>query len=129
MNKNWLNWVSAVSGEQAELQRVNGKQIGRRHFLKRHNDGLGIRVLCCVLYLTEGWKQDFGGHFHFFDGENLVGEIPPLHNRLLLFKPNMASDHAVEPLTDAAGDWVRCNYSFWFVKAGSLNNQGFLSQN
>lgn len=111
----FAEWLSAVVGVPAgEVEHVNLKSLRRHHILRWHSDASAGRTLCMILYLHEGWRPDYGGRLLMRRQDGGVEEIEPLFNRLVVFDPHAGTVHAVEPLSDAAGEWERFNYSIWF---------------
>lgn len=111
----FLSWLAASTGRKvSRAGKINLKWLDRSHFLRWHHDRVESRTVCMVLYLHEHWRPDFAGRFLMrrFDGG--VDIVEPLCNRLILFDPQVGAYHAVEPITEAAGDWPRLNYTAWF---------------
>lgn len=108
-------WLSAVTGEPVDdVASVILNALGRHHFLRWHNDAHPQRTVCAVLYLHQGWQPNYGGRLLMELPDGSVEAIEPHFNRLVLFFPQHSTRHAVEPMTEAAGSWLRLNYTAWF---------------
>jgi Rps23 Pro-64 3,4-dihydroxylase Tpa1-like proline 4-hydroxylase len=108
-------WLSAVTGKPVDdVAPVILKALGRRHFLRWHNDAHPQRTVCAVLYLHQGWEPDYGGRLLMKLPDGTLEATEPRFNRLVLFSPQPSTRHAVEPMTEAAGDWLRLSYTAWF---------------
>ncbi|WP_049976295.1 2OG-Fe(II) oxygenase [Azospirillum sp. B506] len=115
-------WLTAITGQPVgHTGTINLKSLGREHFLRWHSDQVPGRVLCAVLYLHTDWRAEFGGRLLMQRQDGGIDCIEPATNRLILFDPQSNINHAVEPMTEAAGDWARLNYSAWFYQR---NGQG-----
>ncbi len=87
-------------------------QIERGGFLKIHADfnvhhRLRVdRRLNALLYLNEGWQDEWGGHLELWDApmEHAVERIAPIFNRLVVFATTDVSFHGhPDPLTCPEG--------------------------
>lgn len=118
-DKPFQKWLSAITGlEIGPLQAVNLKRLRSEHFLRWHSDTSPGRVLCMVLYLHDDWQPAYGGRLLMQRQEGGIDAIDPLFNRLVVFSPTVATQHAIEPMTEQARDWSRLNYSLWFKGQG-----------
>jgi hypothetical protein len=86
-----------------------GFNLSRRGgFLDVHVDGnwhdaMAVhRRLNLILYLNQGWQQEWGGALGFYDetGEKLVKSIDPVGNRLVIFETHDKSFHGHPELID-----------------------------
>ncbi|MFV3130304.1 2OG-Fe(II) oxygenase [Niveispirillum sp. KHB5.9] len=112
----FADFLSAITGLGiGALQNVNLKRLNADHFLRWHSDRSPGRALCMVIYLHDDWQPAYDGRLLMqrADG-NGIDRIDPLFNRLVVFSPNVSTQHAVEPLSPAAAGWSRLNYSLWF---------------
>lgn len=110
-------WLAAATGRPVGLTgEINLKKLGREHMLRWHSDAVKGRVLCAVLYLHDDWRPEYGGRLMMQRLDGGVDYIDPLYNRLVLFDPQSNINHAVEPMTEATGDWARLNYTIWFYQ-------------
>jgi len=108
-------WLSTITGQPiGTTGAINLKRLDRQHFLRWHKDYEPGRALCMVLYLHNEWLPAYGGRLQFRRGESEIHSLEPLFNRLVLFNPQSKAEHAVEPMTAAATNWARLNYSVWF---------------
>ncbi len=100
--------------------------LGPGHFQRPHNDVAAGRLLCGALYLSDGWKPEFGGLFEMAAQDRVFFEVEPRANRLVLFDPNEQTGaelgkpeipmHQVRPVTAAAGAWRRHSLSIWWKR-------------
>lgn len=110
----WRDWLAGILGEPLPRQTgMHARIMSRGMFMKRHGDG-AHGTLCAVFYVNSGWDPAFGSGFVQEDKGRRVIEVAPLANRLLLFSPRNGLTHGVDPFTEAAGDWERWSYSFWY---------------
>ena len=84
------------------------------HCLAEHADLDAGRVLCCVFYLSRGWRPEYGLRFQKYHDRRLIRTVEPLWNRLLVFKPQGAYTHAIEPRTEAGRGWHRPGIVWWY---------------
>ncbi|WP_049974669.1 2OG-Fe(II) oxygenase [Azospirillum sp. B4] len=111
------HWLRAITGRPVDRTgQINLKKLHKEHMLRWHSDGVKGRVLCAVLYLHDDWRAEYGGRLLMQRRDGGIDAIDPLFNRLVLFDPQSKIDHAVEPMTAAAGDWARLNYTAWFYQ-------------
>lgn len=116
--KEFHAWLSMISAQPvAATGTINLKRLDRQHFLRWHNDGAEGRILCMILYLHEEWRPDYGGRLLFKRPDGGADAIEPHFNRLVIFDAQSKFDHAIEPMTPAAADWARLNYSVWFNRS------------
>ncbi len=87
--------------------------MGSGDFLKEHRDVGNQRRLTFLLYLSTGWRQDFGGTLHLIDGDKAETCIVPKYNLLLLFDAVANQGHYVAPVKAAAGDLLRVSVGGW----------------
>ena len=85
-------------------------------FLKPHSDDNRNRRLALVLYLSPGWKPEFGGELQVVEKEGAVHTIQPEYNSLVAFDVLTDSSHYIEPITPAAGDLPRLTIGGWYHK-------------
>ncbi len=110
-----LGALRRLTGIDDELDAmVTGMILERGHFLKFHSDAKPLRRLCGVFYVSDNWRQGYGGEFEMRAEEETVALIPPLRNRLLLFVTDNSQLHRIVPLTPEAGDWRRCSVTVWW---------------
>lgn len=108
-------WLAAVTGRPIRRSgNINLKLLNRSDVLRWHSDKVAGRTLCMVLYLHADWPAGGGGRFLMrrFDGG--VDAVEPIGNRLVLFDPQVETEHAVEDMAPVTGGHARMNYSAWF---------------
>jgi len=85
--------------------------------LRPHSDDNRNRQLALVLYLTPGWKPEFGGQLrvtHLDGGETVV---EARYNSLVAFNVLTHSAHVVEPIRPGdGGDRTRLTIGGWYHK-------------
>jgi hypothetical protein len=110
----FLDMLGRITGSRPQgLQEMLIRRMVRGDLAKPHDDAIGGRTFCLLLYLSDGWQPEFDGRFimHMPDGDR---SIDPLPNRMLLFNVNTGIEHSVSPLGESAADWHRYNFSIWF---------------
>ncbi|HEV3132787.1 MAG TPA: 2OG-Fe(II) oxygenase [Acidimicrobiales bacterium] len=111
---NFLEKLTGIEGLLPDPYYFGGgvHQIERGGFLKIHADfnvhhRLKVdRRLNALLYLNEGWQDEWGGNLELWDAsmENAVERIPPIFNRLVVFATTDTSFHGhPDPLTCPVG--------------------------
>jgi 2OG-Fe(II) oxygenase superfamily len=112
----FLDLLRRISGlELAACEGSQARIMLRAHEMRPHTDFGNGRVLCLVLYLHRMWRGPLGGRFRQFRDNELVREVEPRPNRLVVFAPSGRRQHAVEPMGTGADSWRRCSYSFWYT--------------
>ena len=100
------------------------------HYDFNWNDRLKLhRRLSCFLYLTPEWKDEYGGHIQFWDGnpnENkkakIATEIAPLFNRLVIFGNLVKGPvHSVKPVK-APKELQRTSIRWFYYQSNSTYN-------
>jgi len=84
------------------------------HYLKPHCDKARKRKVCTVLYLSRGWKPEYGGELHMACNSKNEKIIYPQCNRLLLFFPSQTSPHYVARHTEIAKHKTRTCHVAWY---------------
>lgn len=110
----FLDWTGLVTGQRPKaLQELLIRRMVHGDVAPRHDDAIGGRRLCALLYFSDDWCEAMGGQFvmHAREGDRV---IEPLPNRMILFDVNTGLKHSVLPLTDRAKDFQRFNFSIWF---------------
>ena len=111
----FLELLGRITGTRpTRLQEFLIRRMGPGDWAKPHDDAIGGRSFCLLLYLSDGWRPEFDSRFimHMPDGER---RIDPLPNRMVLFDVNMGLNHSVRPMSEAAAEWHRYNFSIWFA--------------
>jgi hypothetical protein len=111
----FMNFLGAMTGiRPAALDGHMMRIMGAGHYVRPHNDAGPNRVLCAILYASDGWQPNFGGRFrHLGPGPEPI-PIEPKPNRLLLFEPRVDCPHDVEPATQRGARWQRWAQTLWF---------------
>lgn len=90
----------------------------REDMLRPHSDDNRNRQLALVLYLTPGWKPEFGGQLRVehVDGNSTVVEAQ--YNSLIAFNVLAHAAHVVEPIRPGEdGERRRLTIGGWYHKA------------
>lgn len=114
-NPAFLDMLGRITGVRPQgLQELLIRRMVRGDMAKPHDDAIGDRVFCLLLYFSDGWQPTYDGRFimHMPDGERIVDPLP---NRMVLFDVNAGLMHSVRPLDTAPLDWHRYNFSIWFT--------------
>ena len=106
----WLSELTGIPGLMADPMLEGGglHQSGRGGFLNVHTDFSNHhyhkhwrRRVNLILYLNEGWQEQWGGSIELWDSgmHHCVAKYPPLLNHALIFNTNEISYHGFpEPL-------------------------------
>jgi hypothetical protein len=103
----FVEWISALTGipnliADPGLEGGGLHQSGRGGFLNVHTDFSmhhyhknWRRRVNLILYLNEGWQDDWGGAIELWDNKmkHCVAKYPPLFNRALIFNTDENSYH------------------------------------
>jgi hypothetical protein len=103
----FVEWISALTGipnliADPGLEGGGLHQSGRGGFLNVHTDFSmhhyhknWRRRVNLILYLNEGWQDDWGGAIELWDNkmQHCVAKYPPLFNRALIFNTDENSYH------------------------------------
>jgi len=131
MSKNWLtylmfrdflmqsfpSYIKEVTGLKLDCGTVFIDVQDKENFLKKHNDVKTGRKLCLILYLSEGWEEEYGGKFCMALQDGSIKKTDAFYNRLVIFSPSNKTAHYVEPnLTD---DQSRICLVAWFNEVNS----------
>jgi hypothetical protein len=83
-------------------------------FLRAHDDNNRNRRVALVLYLSPGWKPEFGGSLHIIDPEGHQYVVPPEYNSIVAFDTLAGTTHYVEPIAESAGQASRVTIGGWY---------------
>jgi Rps23 Pro-64 3,4-dihydroxylase Tpa1-like proline 4-hydroxylase len=103
----FVSWLSKMVGipnlvpdptlEGAGLHQTSGEGYLKMHadFTYHHHDSRLRRRINLILYLNEGWKEDWGGELEFWDVDmkHCVAKYPPLVNQAVIFSTSETSWH------------------------------------
>jgi Rps23 Pro-64 3,4-dihydroxylase Tpa1-like proline 4-hydroxylase len=124
----FLDWLSQLTGipsllADPSLEGGGLHQSGRGGFLNVHTDFSHHhynkhwkRRVNLILYLNQGWREEWGGHIELWDGamKHQVAKYPPLFNCALIFDTNDISYHGFpEPLRCPEGE-SRKSLAFYY---------------
>jgi hypothetical protein len=127
----FISFLEALTGIEGLVPDpyLNGgglHQIERGGYLKVHADfnwhpRLRLdRRLNVLLYLNEGWKEEYGGHLELWDTDMTRCEqrILPVFNRCVIFSTTDTSYHGhPDPLTCPPG-WTRRSLALYYYTNG-----------
>lgn len=111
----WLSELTGIPGLLSDPMLEGGglHQSGRGGFLNVHTDFSNhhyhknwCRRVNLILYLNEGWQEEWGGAIELWDADmrRCVAKYPPLLNQALIFNTDDRSYHGFpEPLQCPAG--------------------------
>jgi len=137
---NWLSQLTGIPGLMADPMLEGGglHQSGRGGFLNVHTDFSNHhyhkhwrRRVNLILYLNEGWQDDWGGAIELWDSNmrQCVAKYPPLLNEALIFNTDDRSYHGFpEPLRCPEGV-SRKSLAFYFNAADPSEKTAVRSTN
>jgi len=85
-------------------------------FLRPHSDDNRDRQLALVIYLSEGWRREFGGLLRVAHPDGSFTDVEPSYNTMIAFDVLASPAHLVSPITAAAGPWQRLSIGGWYHK-------------
>jgi hypothetical protein len=86
-------------------------------FLLDHDDANKDRRLALVMYLTPGWRSEYGGALRMEDPQGNARRFDASFNGLAVFDTLAGTTHRVEPVLEPAGDLARRTFGGWFPNA------------
>lgn len=111
-------YAAALTGLTLGLDTEVGTHCLRSgDYLKTHRDLGRRRRIAFLLYLSPGWRKEFGGTLHLIDPDQAETCIVPKYNHLLLFDTVANQGHYVAPVESAAGDSIRVSIGGWLHDA------------
>jgi hypothetical protein len=111
----FVSFFERVSGLQLESQDDFGSHsMGRGDFLLPHDDNSRGRSLAIVDYLSPEWDPRFGGGLRVDDEGGETTTIDATFNSIVMFDVAAKTTHAVEPITNAAGERRRLTIGGWY---------------
>ncbi|XP_074603599.1 prolyl 3-hydroxylase sud1 [Brevipalpus obovatus] len=97
---------------------INASKYESNDVLLCHDDRLDERRIAFILYLVEGWEEDFGGTLDLFDRDengqprDIVKKITPQWNSLIFFEVSSQSFHQVSEIINQSR--IRLTINGWF---------------
>ncbi len=108
-------YLSAVTGlPLGEIVNPTVHRMRPGDFLKPHDDRIEGRRVAFVLYLSPGWKADYGGTLHISGKDDECSRIEAAFNSLVVFDLTAHKSHHVTDIRDTAGDRTRLTMGGWF---------------
>lgn len=97
------------------------------HVDGNYHDATGLnRRINILLYLTHGWKENWGGELGLYsdDGETCVKKIPPIRNRVVIFDTHDKSYHGLpSPLNYPSGKERRSIILYYYTLESRPSDQ------
>ena len=97
------------------------------HVDGNYHDATGLnRRINILLYLTQGWKENWGGELGLYsdDGETCVKKIPPIRNRVVIFDTHDKSYHGLpSPLNYPSGKERRSIILYYYTLESRPSDQ------
>ncbi len=91
----------------------------RGDFLRPHSDDNRNRQLALVIYLTPGWKREFGGVLRVVHNDDRYTDVEPEYNSMIAFDVLTAPAHLVSPIQpEDVGPQRRLTIGGWYHKFG-----------
>jgi Rps23 Pro-64 3,4-dihydroxylase Tpa1-like proline 4-hydroxylase len=125
--REYLGRVTKIDGllEDPQLQGAGLHQIREGGFLNVHIDfnrldGSNLdRRLNLIVYMNEGWIEEFGGCLELWDMERKerIGNVVPVLNRCVIFETNEISYHG-HPVPVKSGGITRKSLSVYYYTDG-----------
>lgn len=85
-------------------------------YLRSHSDDVRDRRIALVIYLSPGWRSEFGGTLVMTDRDGNSTRVDPGYNSMVVFDVLADSMHLVEPIAESAGDATRFTIGGWYPK-------------
>jgi len=120
--------ITGIEGLQADMSLEGGGLHESRQggFLNIHADYISHphkpnwrRRVNIIIYLNEGWKEEWGGHLELWDADmkHAVQKIAPIFNRCVIFNTDAKSYHGhPEPITCPADVSRRSLALYYFTE-------------
>ena len=113
-DRRFIRFVESVTGVAlGEVSTVAAHAMGPDDMLRPHSDSDGARKLAFLIYLSEGWRPEFGGALSIRCRDESTVVIPPLFNRFVVFDVEAHIEHWVEPIGAEAGSRRRLSIGGW----------------
>lgn len=109
---------SSTGLELARSDDFGSHSMGAGDFLKEHDDNNRNRRLALVLYLSPGWKPEFGGSLHIVDPSGQESIVVSQYNSLVAFDTLAGTMHFVEAIGASAGKERRVTIGGWYHTPG-----------
>lgn len=83
-------------------------------YLRAHSDDNRNRRVALVIYLTPGWRAEYGGSLHITDSAGRETVVHPVYNSMVVFDVLAETEHFVEAVRPDAGDNARLTIGGWY---------------
>lgn len=108
-------FFEAASGlELAASDDFGSHSMQAGDFLRTHDDDNRNRRLALVLYLSPGWRPEFGGSLEIVDPDGSASVVEARFNSLVAFDTLAGTTHRVLPISGAAGERRRLTIGGWY---------------
>ena len=111
----YLNSMTGVKTDQGKTT-LNCVSMSQGDYLREHTDNDGKFRLAYVFYLSQNWRENYGGELQLSDVSGNEYTVEPEFNNFVIFSVAEKTSHYVEPLKSEAGDWQRRTMSGWLYK-------------
>ena len=112
-DERFIAFMEHLTGFALARPRITVHAMAEDDFLLSHTDEIDDRRLGLVMYLSQGWRPDFGGVLKLYDGANSSWDFVPEYNSLALFDVTRQVEHEVTAIQPAAGLAARLTISGW----------------
>jgi hypothetical protein len=93
--------------------------MARGDLLRPHSDDNRNRQIALVIYLTPGWKREYGGVLRVVHQDGGFTDVAPQYNSMIAFDVLTAPAHFVSPVQPGAtGPTQRLTIGGWYHKVG-----------
>ena len=90
-----------------------GHRYDAEDYLRVHDDDFEDRCLTLVLYLSKGWKPEFGGALHMIDGHGNEETLEAEYNSIVVFDVTVKAQHFIAPVRAMASE-PRLSIGCWY---------------
>lgn len=114
----FINFLNSITGVKTHPHKVtmNCVAMSQGDYLREHKDDHDNFRLAYVFYLSQNWKQIFGGKLQLLDSSKNKHTVEPEFNTFVIFSVAEKTSHYVEPVRSEAGDWQRRTISGWLYE-------------
>lgn len=109
-----LDFFEQVTGHRLDGADFTPRAMARGQHVTPHIDDAEGRSLAFALYLSPGWRPEYGGAIQLFDPAGDTTCYEAEHNSIVVFDATLKTLHIVSAIEDAAGDARRYSLGGWF---------------
>ncbi len=115
VDSRFRDYLAEVTGLRLSAGTMpHGHSYSSTDFLKCHDDDDRDRLLTLVLYLSKGWRPEYGGALHLLDRAGREEKVEAEYNSLVLFDVTAKTQHYIAPVT--APGKLRQSIGCWYHK-------------